>query len=244
MCSDNASSYVWAFLLCTQDAKSIINKIDKEIFQIYGAYEEIAYDGAQQLCGVEMAGFLKMWDLRGVQIHVGQKSSTRCKGDISRLRKAMKKVSEESARTWPHNIKRVLLNSNSSPIPAWKSTITPFEIMFHRTPSILARPSLPEYQGMTEHLQEMARGQTRMQDICRELCERTPRGTNPGSGLQTPETLKFGNLVLISREIVATNKINSVLKLTRIYSSKDYKIIRVSGNHVSVQIDKGSHVYH
>jgi hypothetical protein len=60
MCSDNASSYVWAFPLCTQDARSIIDKIDKEIFQVYGAYEEIAYDGAQQLCGVEMACFLKM----------------------------------------------------------------------------------------------------------------------------------------------------------------------------------------
>jgi hypothetical protein len=101
-----------------------------------------------------------------------------------------------------------------SPIPAWKYTIMPFEIMFHRTPRILARPSLPKYQGMTKHLQEMARGQTRAQDICRELCERTPCGTNPGSGLQTPETLKVGNLVLIRREIVATNKINSVLKLT------------------------------
>jgi hypothetical protein len=120
-----------------------------------------------------MAGFLKMWDLRSVQIHVGQKNSNRCEGDISHLRKAMKKISEDSARTWPCDIKRVLVNLNSSPIPAWKSTITPFEIMFHRTPRILARPLLPEYQGMTEHLQKMAEGQTCAQDICRELCERT-----------------------------------------------------------------------
>jgi hypothetical protein len=125
MCSANASSYVWAFPLCAQDMKSIINKIDKEIFQIYSAYEEIAYDGAQQLCGVEMAGFLKMWDLCGVQVHLGQMNSNRCKEDISRLRKAMKKVSEDSARTYPRNIKRILLNLNSFPIPAWKSTITP-----------------------------------------------------------------------------------------------------------------------
>jgi hypothetical protein len=85
------------FPLCTQDAKSIIDKVDKEIFQVYGAYEEIAYDGAQQLCGVEMAGFLKMWDSRGVQIHVVQKNSNRCEGNISRLKKAIKKVSEDSA---------------------------------------------------------------------------------------------------------------------------------------------------
>jgi hypothetical protein len=104
-----------------QVAKSIVNKLDKVIFQIYGAYEEIAYDGAQQLCGVEIASFLKMWDLRGVQIHIGQKNSNRCEGDMSRLKKAMKKVSEDSARTWPRDIKRVLLNLNSSPIPGWKS---------------------------------------------------------------------------------------------------------------------------
>jgi hypothetical protein len=95
MCSDNASSYVWAFLLCTQDAQNIVAKLYKEIFQLYGAYEEIAYNGAQQLCGVEMASFLKMWDQQGVQIHMGQKNSNRCEGDISCLRKAMKKISEE-----------------------------------------------------------------------------------------------------------------------------------------------------
>jgi hypothetical protein len=244
MCSDNASSYIWAFPLCTQDAKSIINKIDKEIFQVYGAYKEIEYDGAQQLCSVKMAGFLKMWDLRCVQVHIGQKNSNRCKGDISRPRKAMKKVLEDSARSWPRDIKRVLINLNSSPIPAWKSTIMPFEIMFHRTPRILARPSLPEYQGMTQHLQEMAEGQTCAQDICRELCECTPHGTNPGSGPQTPEALKIVDLVLVMRNIVATNKVNSVLKLTRIYSSKAYKVTLISGHHVSAQVNGGSHVYH
>jgi hypothetical protein len=62
-----------------QDANSIVDELDKEIFQIYGAYKEIAYDGAQQLCRVEMASFLKMWDLRGVQIHVGQKNSNSAK---------------------------------------------------------------------------------------------------------------------------------------------------------------------
>jgi hypothetical protein len=77
----------------------------------------------------------------------------------------MKKVSEDSAKTWPRNIKRVLLNLNSSPIPAWKSTITPFEIMFHRTARIMARPSLPEYQGMMQHIQEMAEGQSPAQDV-------------------------------------------------------------------------------
>jgi hypothetical protein len=45
MYSDNASSYIWAFPLCTQDAKNIVAKLDKEIFQLYGAYKEIAYDG-------------------------------------------------------------------------------------------------------------------------------------------------------------------------------------------------------
>jgi hypothetical protein len=44
-----------------------------------------------------------------------------------------------------------------------------------------------------------------------------------GSGLQKPETLIIGDLVLIRRDIVATNKIKSVLKLTRIYSSKATK---------------------
>jgi hypothetical protein len=58
------------------------------------------------------------------------------------------------------------------------------------------------------------------------------------------EALKIGDLMLIRRNIVATNKINSVLKLTRIYSSKAYKVTRISGNHVSVQVDGGSHVYH
>jgi hypothetical protein len=100
-----------------------VAKLDKEIFQLYGAYEEITYDGAQHLCGVEMASFLKMWDLRGVQIHVGQKNSNRCERNISRLRKAMKKVLEDSSRTWPCDIKRILLNLNSSSIPSWKSTL-------------------------------------------------------------------------------------------------------------------------
>jgi hypothetical protein len=127
----------------------------------YGAYEEITYDGAQQLCDAKMAGFLKIWDLCGIQVHVGQKNSNRCEGDISQLRKAMKKVSEDSAKTWPCDIKRVLLNLNNSPIPAWKSTITPFEIMFHRTPCIMARPSLPEYLGMTTHT-----GDGRRTDTC------------------------------------------------------------------------------
>jgi hypothetical protein len=90
-----------------------------------------------------MAGFLKMCDLRGIQIHVGQKIFNRCEGDISRLRKAMKKVSEDSARTWPCDIKRVMLNLNSSPIPAWKSTITPFEIVsqdtMHPSKTIIAQ---------------------------------------------------------------------------------------------------------
>jgi hypothetical protein len=139
MCSDNASSYIWVFPLCTQDAKNIVAKLDKEIFQRYGTYEEIAYDGAQQIYGVEMASFLKMSDLRDVQIHVGQKNSNRCEGDISHLQKAMKKVSEDSAKTWPRDLKRVLLNLNSSPIPSWNSTITPFEIMFHRTNCIRVR---------------------------------------------------------------------------------------------------------
>jgi hypothetical protein len=118
-----------------------------------------------------MASFLKMWDLRGVQIHVGQKNSDRCEGDISSLRKAMK-VSKNSSKTWPRNLKQILLNLNSSPIPSWKSTINPYELMFHRTPRILARPSMPDYEGMTEHPQKMARGQARAQDVCRELCER------------------------------------------------------------------------
>jgi hypothetical protein len=117
MCSDNSSFCVWAFSLCAH-AKNIVAKLDKDIFELYGAYEEIAYDGAKQLCGVEMASFLKMWDLRGVQIHVGQKNSNRCEGDISRLRKAMKKVSENSSKTWPLDLKRILLNLNSSPIPS------------------------------------------------------------------------------------------------------------------------------
>jgi 3-phenylpropionate/cinnamic acid dioxygenase small subunit len=65
-----------------------------------------------------------------------------------------------------------------------------------------------------------------------------------GSGLQKPETLIIGDLVLIRRDIVATNKIKSVLKLTRIYSSKAYKVTGISGNHVSVQVDGSSHVYH
>jgi hypothetical protein len=138
MCSDNASFYVWACPLCALDAKNIVAKLDKDIFQLYGAYEEFAYDGTQQLCGVEMASFLKMWDLRSVQIHVGQKNSNRCEGDISRLRKAMKKVSEDSSKMWPRDLKWILLNLNSSPIPSWKSTITPYEIMFHRLPRILA----------------------------------------------------------------------------------------------------------
>jgi hypothetical protein len=129
----------------------------------------------------------------------------------------MKKVSEDSARTWLHDIKRVLLNLNSSLIPAWKSTITSFEIMFHRTPRILARPSLPKYQVMTVHLQEMARGQARAQAVCRELCELIPHCINPGFELKAPENLKIDNLVLIKQDIVATNKINFILKLTRIY---------------------------
>jgi hypothetical protein len=156
----------------------------------------------------------------------------------------MKKVSEDSAKTWLCDIKRVLLNLNSSPIPAWKSTITPFEIMFHRTPRIMARPSLPEYQGMMQHIQEMAERLSHAQVVCRELFERMPSGTNPGSGLQTPEALRKGDLVLIRRDIVTTNKINSVLKLTRMYSSKAYEVIQISRNHVSVRVDGSSHVYH
>jgi hypothetical protein len=89
--------------------------------------------------------------------------------------------------------------------------------MFHRTPRILARPSLPDYEGMTEHLQKMARGQAHAQDVCRELCERVPRSINPGAGMKIPEELKVGDLVMVRRDIVATNTINSILKLTRIY---------------------------
>jgi hypothetical protein len=234
MCSDNASSYVLAFPLCIHDAKNVVVKLDKEIFQLYGAYEEIAYDRAQQLCGVEMASFVKMWDLRGVQIHVGQKNSNRCEGDISRLRKAMKKVSEDSSRMWPRDLKRILLNFSSSLIPSWKLMITPFKIMFHRTPRILARPSMPDYEGMTKHLQEMARGQAHAQDVCRELCERVPHSVNPGTDMKIPEELKVSDLVLVQSDIVATNTINSILKLTRIYSSKAYRIASISGNHFSV----------
>ena len=197
ICSDNATSYVWAFPLASQDAKSIVTKIDQEIFQIHGAYTEIAYDGAQQLCGHEMASFLKIWDLRGVQIRVGQKNSNRCEGDISRVRKAMKKVSEDCARTWPRDIKRVLQNLNSAPIPAWKSTITPYKLMFHRTPRTIARPSDPDFQSLTDHIQEMAEGQTRAQDMCRELCLRTPRGQNPGLDLKKPEEISAGDFVLL-----------------------------------------------
>jgi hypothetical protein len=115
--------------------------------------------------------------------------------------------------------------------------------MYHRTLGILARPSLPEYQGMTDHLQERARGQDRAQDVCRELCECVPCCINPGFGLKAPENLKINNLVLIRRDIVATNKINSILKLTRMYSTKAYRVTHVSGNHVSVCVKGGSYVY-
>jgi hypothetical protein len=116
--------------------------------------------------------------------------------------------------------------------------------MIHRTPHILANPSMPDYEGMTEHLQEMTRGQARAQDVCRKLCERVPCGVNPGASMKTPEDLKVGDLVLVRRNIVATNTINSILKLTRIYSSKAYRIASMAGNHFSVEIDRVEHVYH
>jgi hypothetical protein len=87
---------------------------------------------------------------------------------------------------WLRDLKRILLNLNSSPIPSWKLMITPFEIMFHKTSHILARPSMPDYKGMTEQLQEMARGQARAQDVCRELCECMPHSVIPGAGMKIP----------------------------------------------------------
>ena len=73
--------------------------------------------------------------------------------------------------------------------------------------------------------------------MCRELCEQTPQNANPGMDLKQPETIKPGDLVLVRRDVVATNMINSVLKLTRIYTSKAYRVEKVSGNQYAIRIN-------
>ena len=62
--------------------------------------------------------------------------------------------------------------------------------------------------------------------------------------LKQPETIKPGDLVLVRRDVVTTNTINSVLKLTRIYTSKAYRVERVSGNQYAVQVNGALRTYH
>ena len=156
----------------------------------------------------------------------------------------MKKVGENCATTWPRDIKRVIQNLNCSPIPSWKSTITPYELMFHRTPRIIARPSNPDLQSLTDHVQEMSEAQARAQDMCRELCVRTPNGQNPGLDLKQPEQISAGDFVLLRSDMIATNNINSILKLTRIYTRRAYRVISAEGNQFSVLVNNQIRIYH
>ena len=122
--------------------------------------------------------------------------------------------------------------------------MTPFELIFHHTPRTIAGPSGPDFESLTDHIQEMAHGQAKAQDICRELCIRTPGGKNPGLNLYKPEKISIGDYVLLRRDIVATNTINSVLKLTRIYTGKAYRVARFKGNHFSIEIGGKFRIYH
>ena len=90
----------------------------------------------------------------------------------------------------------------------------------------------------------MADGQARAQDMCRGLCLKTPGGRNPGPDLNKPEKISIGDFVLLRRDVVTTNSINSLLKLTRIYTDKAYRVTKIRGNHFSVTVDNNLRVYH
>ena len=78
----------------------------------------------------------------------------------------------------------------------------------------------------------------------KELCVRTPGGKNPGLDLYKPEKISEGDYVILRRDIVATNTINSVLKLTRIYTGKAHRVAKCRGNHFSVEVGNKLRIYH
>ena len=117
--------------------------------------------------------------------------------------------------------------------------------MFNRTPRIIARPPTEQFQSWPAYLQEKILAQTKAQDFVREYCGQMQRTQQPGHGFQKPAQLAEGDRVLVRRDIVATNTINSNLKLMRIYSPQPATVVEVDGNHITLDIGRaGRNVYH
>ena len=132
---------------------------------------------------------------------------------------------------------------NCTPIVSWKTDLTPYEIMFDRSPHIMERPDKEKYDNLVDFLQERVKAAVTAQDLIWKQCDHIYETQLPKRHFWDPTQLEPGQWVLASRDLITTNTHSAKHKLMRAYMGP-FQMPKQEGNHYTIVIHGSPSVYH